>query len=325
LKSPNEWPSTASSTASADFDAAQPAPGNGTILTDKQQTAKSFSEKWHNNRDLAFANTLEEGSDIQRWILTRNGVDTPDGLREWLSGRRRVLDAGCGNGRVTALLRQYAPEQTEVVGIDLTAADVAAANLMGAPNTHFEERDLLGDLTGLGEFDLIYSQEVLHHTADPAAAFRNLTTLLSPDGEIAIYVYKIKPPIREYTDDLVRDRISELPYEEAMAAMRQITELGRALTDLKIDVTVPDVDVLEIPGGTYDVQRFIYHFFGKFFWNPELDFESNAAINYDWYHPQLATRHTLEEVEGWFEAAGLTIIHRHVDPYGITMRGVRSS
>lgn len=294
-------------------------------LTDKQQTAKSFSEKWHNNRQLAFDETLDQKSDIQHWILTRNGLDDADGLTAWLAPRRRVLDGGCGNGRVTALLRRYAPESTEVVGIDLTAADVAAENLAGAPNVHFETRDLLGDLTGLGEFDLIYCQEVLHHTGDAKAAFLNLTTLLAPGGEIAIYVYKVKPPVREYTDDLIRDRISELPYEEAMTAMRQVTELGRALADLKVDVTVPDVAVLGIEAGTYDVQRFIYNNFAKLFWNDELDFEANAAINYDWYHPQLATRHTLPEVEGWFEEAGLEIVHRLVDPYGITVRGVRTA
>jgi SAM-dependent methyltransferase len=294
-------------------------------MTDKQQTAKSFSEKWHNNQQLAFVQTLTKGSDIQRWILERNGLGDVDGLTRWLSGRDRVLDAGCGNGRVTALLRSFAPDTTEVVGIDLTAADVAAENLAGAPNMHFETRDLLGDLSGLGTFDLVYCQEVLHHTADPRAAFLNVATLLSPTGEMAIYVYKLKAPVREFTDDLVRERISELPYEQAMAAMRQIAELGRALSDLKVDVTVPDVEVLDIEAGTYDVQRLIYHFFGKFFWNDELDFEGNAAINYDWYHPQLATRHTLGEVEGWFDAAGLSITHRHVDPYGITVRGVRSA
>ena len=293
-------------------------------MNDKSQTAKSFSEKWHNNQQLAFAQTLTEGSDIQRWILERNGLGDVAGLTEWLASRRRVLDAGCGNGRVTALLRSFAPDNTEVVGIDLTAADVAAENLAGAPNMHFESRDLLGDLSGLGKFDLIYCQEVLHHTADPAAAFRNVATLLSPGGEIAIYVYKLKAPVREFTDDLVRERISELPYEQAMAAMRQIAELGRALSALKVDVTVPDVEVLDIEGGTYDIQRFIYHFFGKFFWNDELEFEANAAINLDWYHPQLATRHTLGEVEGWFESADLTVVHSHVDPYGITVRGVRS-
>ncbi len=50
--------------------------------------------------------------------------------------------------------------------------------------------DMLGDLAPLGEFDLIYCQEVLHHTADPAAAFRNLVGRLRPGGELAIYVYR---------------------------------------------------------------------------------------------------------------------------------------
>ena len=80
--------------------------------------------------------------------------------------------------------------------------------------------------------------------------------------------------------------------------------------------------MLGIQAGTYDVQRLIYHFFAKCFWNPEMDFESNAAINFDWYHPQLCTRHTLEEVEGWFARARLHIVHRCVDHYGITVRGV---
>lgn len=292
-------------------------------MDDKDQTAKSFSEKWHNNRLLAFNETLDEGSDIQSWILARNGLEGLGGLKDWLAGRRRVLDAGCGNGRVTALLRRYAPVDTELVGIDLNASDVAADNLAELPNVRFEKRDLLGDLSGLGEFDLIYCQEVLHHTGDPAAAFHNVAHLLAEGGEIAVYLYKIKPPIREFSDDMVRGRISELPYEQAMAAMREITELGRTLSDLNVEVDVPDVKVLGISAGTYDIQRFIYHFFAKVFWNPTMDFEANAAINYDWYHPQLATRHTQEEVEGWFDAEGLTIVHSHVDHYGITVRGIR--
>ena len=49
--------------------------------------------------------------------------------------------------------------------------------------------------------------------------------------------------------------------------------------------------------------------------------EENNAINYDWYHPQLATRHTLEEVIGWFEENGLQITHKFVDHYGIIFWG----
>jgi SAM-dependent methyltransferase len=292
------------------------------MMENKDQTAKSFSEKWHNNRQLAFDETLREGSDILSWILNRNGLESIANLESWLAGRRRILDAGCGNGRVTALLRRHAPKETQVVGIDLTAAHIAAHNLANEKNVHFQQHDLLGDLSDLGKFDLIYCQEVLHHTADPAGAFHNLTQRLASGGEIAIYVYKLKAPVREFCDDFVRDRISNLPYDQAMTAMNQVTELGRVLSNLKGNVTVPAVEVLGIQAGTYDIQRFIYHFFAKCFWNPEMDFESNAAINFDWYHPQLCSRHTLEEVEGWFKSANVKIVHRLVDHYGITVRGI---
>lgn len=289
------------------------------------QTAQSFSDKWHRNRDLAFSETLREGSEIQQWILRRNGWDGTEGLRAHLSERRRILDAGCGNGRVTALLRLHAANEAGVVGIDLTAADVARANLERAERTEFQTRDLLGDLADLGRFDFIYCQEVLHHTADPRQAFLNLSGLLAPGGELAIYVYRVKAPSREFTDDFVRSAISGMPYEQAMAVCRQITALGKALHDAGQTVRVPAVEVLGIPAGEYPVQRLLYHFFLKCFWNDALSFEDNAVINYDWFHPQLATRHTMPEVLGWFEEAGLRVIHRLEDEYGITVRGTAAA
>lgn len=292
-------------------------------MDQKQQTRESFRDKWEQNKALAFAETLKEGSDIFNWILTRNGVPGAKEFAGWLGTKKRILDAGCGNGRVTALLQRYAPESSSLVGIDLTAAPVAAENLKELPNVEFREKDLLGDLTDLGLFDLIYCQEVLHHTADPRGAFLNLCKNLTPAGEIAIYVYKLKAPLREYADDYLRDAISTLPYQDAMAEMREITELGRVLSGLGVKVTVPDVKLLGIEAGEYDIQRFIYHFFLKCFWNPDLSKEENVAINYDWYHPQLCTRHTLDEVRSWFAEAGLSTVHECVDHYGITVRGVR--
>ena len=49
----------------------------------------------------------------------------------------------------------------------------------------------------------------------------------------------------------------------------------------------------------------------------------NAVINYDWYHPQLCTRHIPEELRLWFSESGLTIRHEHIDFYGITISGNR--
>lgn len=285
-------------------------------------TEQSFRDKWEHNQQLAFSATLEEGHDISRWILERNGFASKQELARFLSDKSRVLDGGCGNGRVTALLRENSsPERTQIVAIDLVAAEVAKLNLARYANVDVRSADLLGDLSPLGRFDFIYCQEVLHHTADPERAFRNLCGRLSPGGVIAIYVYKRKAPVREFVDDYVRERIAGLGYEEAMKVSEQITALGKALADLRVEVDIPTVDVLDISGGRYDLQRFVYHFFMKCFWNPQLSFSENTAINYDWYHPQLCSRHTLGEIRQWFARAGVRITHEHVDFYGITMHG----
>ncbi len=285
-------------------------------------TAKSFSEKWHKNTGLAFENTLNPESDIFKWITNRNGFKNGSELREFLSTKKRILDGGCGNGRVTALLRTYSnPATTEVVGIDLTAADVAEKNLEHYENVSFYTKNLLDNLSELGKFDYIYCQEVLHHTGNARKGFDNLVQLLEKEGEIAIYVYKQKAPVREFVDDYVREKIAGMDYDSAMIQCRQITELGKALSAQNIKLQIPAVDILEIPEGEYDLQRFIYHFFAKIFWNNEFNFEDNAVINYDWYHPQDCTRHTVEEVREWFSQNGLTITHEFVDFYGITIKG----
>jgi SAM-dependent methyltransferase len=284
-------------------------------------TSKSFFDKWSKNRSAFYSETLRENSDTQRWILQRNGYVSVQDWADRLKDCTRILDAGCGNGRVTALLRQLSPLETEVVGIDLVSSDVAKMNFTGVQNIRFEKRDLLSDLSDLGKFDYIYCQEVLHHTNDPERAFYNICQNLKPRGEIAIYVYKEKAPVREYVDDYVRNRIADLPYEQAMEQCRQIAELGRSLSALNLKVKVPTVDVLGIHAGEYDIQRFLYHFFVKCYWNHDITDNENTLINYDWYHPQLASRHTLHEVLGWFDRANIQVVHKCVDHYGITIRG----
>lgn len=285
--------------------------------------SRSFRDKWERNPDLVFSETLNPQSEIFEWIVSRNGFRNGEELSDYLSRKGRILDAGCGNGRVTALLRTYAPAESEVVGIDLVSAAVARKNLSAMRNVTVVEKDLLSDLRDLGSFDFIYCQEVLHHTSDPKRAFSNLCQLLRPDGEIAIYVYKEKGPIREFADDYIRGKVMDLSYEETIKICNQITEFGRILAKQNVSIHVPALPILGIEEGVYDLQRFIYHFFLKCYWNEQLPFEANSVINYDWYHPQLASRHTIEEVRGWMADEDLTIEHELVDFYGITIRGRR--
>lgn len=287
-------------------------------------TPTVFSDKWRNNPQAAFSATRDPASEIHRWILERNGFDDVTQLRAFLSKKNRLLDGGCGNGRVTALLRENSPPATEIVAIDLVAAEIARENLKNYKNIAVSRKDLLEDLSDLGTFDFIYCQEVLHHTKNPRQAFINLTKLLRPGGEIAIYVYKQKAPMREYCDDYIRDKLATLPYEEAMAICRQITEFGKVLSEQATSIIkVPALDILEIPAGEYPMQRLLYHFFFKCFWNGTLPYQDNVTINYDWYHPQLATRHTLPEVKQWFADQSLEITRAFSDYYGITVWGRR--
>ncbi len=284
-------------------------------------TERSFKDKWYKNPDLAFEATLDEKSDINQWILSRNGFTNLEELKVFLSSKSSILDAGCGNGRVTALLASAAPTQSKIVGIDLVAADIASKNLEYLKNVSIYSMDLLADLTEIGKFDFIYCQEVLHHTKDPRRAFNNLVQLLNDKGEIAIYVYKKKAPVREFVDDYIRERIVNLDYFEAIEVNKRITELAKVLSEINTEITVPNIDILEIPAGTYSIQRFIYHFFMKCFWNNQLTFDENVAINYDWYHPQDCSRHTMDEIRMWYLENNLTILHEFEDFYGITVRG----
>lgn len=288
------------------------------------QTNTSFREKWTRNQDLSFDAMLDPLSNVHRWTLQRNGFSDVDALRVHLRGRRRLLDAGCGNGRVTALLHRCVDSDAEVVGIDYASAAVATDNLKDLNGVTIREADLRGDLSSLGRFDYIYCQEVLHHTGDARGAFENLCRLLDEGGEIAIYVYKRKGLLRELADEALRESISSLDYEEAMVHCRQLTAFGKALAEMECRVQVPEVKLLGIEAGEYDVQRLIYHFFLKCYWNDSLGEEGSAVVNYDWYHPIDATKHSEQEVVGWFEENGLTVIHQHVDHYGITVRGILS-
>ena len=81
-------------------------------------------------------------------------------------------------------------------------------------------------------FDVVFSEGVLHHTPSTERALKALVPLLRPGGELMIYVYRRKAPIREFTDDYVRERLADLDPAEAWEALRPLTQLGQALAEL---------------------------------------------------------------------------------------------
>lgn len=283
------------------------------------QTHGSFKAKWENNPNSFYADLLNPESEITQWVLRRNNFSDFSSLGKYLEMRKRILDAGCGNGRVTNLMAGLTSNQ--ITGIDFSSYDVAGKSLEHLKNVTIKQANLLTSLEHLGEFDFIYCQEVLHHTGDAHKGFKNLASILAPGGDLAIYVYKKKAAVREFVDDHIRDQIKGLSYENAQKVCENITVLGKNLSHIKDTFQVPDIPELGIKEGEYTVQRFLYHYFMKCFWNDGLSFNENVTINYDWYHPEDCTRHTVEEVKGWFQEENLGVTWVYEDEYGITMWG----
>jgi SAM-dependent methyltransferase len=106
----------------------------------KQQTHLSFRQKWAHNPELALMQTLDRDSSFQRWILDRNDFKDAEDAANQLKGYSRILDAGCGNGRVTALLASLLPE-AKIVGIDIIDLDIPKKNTEQFPNVKFNYAD----------------------------------------------------------------------------------------------------------------------------------------------------------------------------------------
>lgn len=283
------------------------------------QTAETFGFKWQLRETFESPAALGR---VRDWLIERYGpvADAP-----WWDGygdRPLLLDAGCGAGMSGLALFGDRLHKVRYLGVDVSSAvDVAAARFAeaGVPGAWLQ-----ADLSDLplpeASVDVVFSEGVLHHTDSTQASFRHLASLLAPGGRFLLYVYRKKGPIREFTDDYVRARLQELAPEQAWAAVLPLTKLGKALGELDVTVDVPeDVPLLGIPAGPISLQRLFYWHVFKAFYRPELELEELNHINYDWYAPANAHRHTEAEVRSWCDDLGLEVEHEDVQEAGITV------
>jgi len=100
-------------------------------------------------------------------------------------GNERVMDAGCGSGRLTEKLLDRLP-QGRVVGVDLSQnmLDQAAEHLQNFGSRVTFIRSDLAHLPFTAEFDGIFSTAAFHWVKDHDALFRSLARSLKPGGWI---------------------------------------------------------------------------------------------------------------------------------------------
>ncbi|MGW0119402.1 class I SAM-dependent methyltransferase [Streptomyces sp. NPDC003327] len=105
-------------------------------------------------------------------------------------GVRRILDIGSGPGVVTALLAEAFPA-AEAVAVDgateLLDRALARAGARGlGARVSARHAELPDDIGTLGEADLIWAGNSLHHIGDQRAALAEFAALLRPGGTVAL-------------------------------------------------------------------------------------------------------------------------------------------
>ncbi len=289
------------------------------------QTANAFGYKWHRRQSYE---TAAMHAAVGGWLRERYG---DPGTMPWLAASGMmplVLDAGCGSGMSALELFGQSLARTHYLGVDISnAVDVAAIRFAenGVPG-EFLQCDLMRIPLPEESVDVIFSEGVLHHTDSTQSAIRALARLIKTGGYFLFYVYRRKGPIREFTDDYIRNRLAAMTPEEAWEAMTPLTKLGQSLgeLDIEIDITEP-IEVLGIPAGKINLQRLFYWHVFKAYYRPGMVLDEMNHINFDWYAPKNAHRQSIEEVRTWCAEASLSIERERAEEAGITIIARKSA
>lgn len=102
-----------------------------------------------------------------------------------LRGHERVMDAGCGSGRVTELLLGRVPHG-EVVAVDASEAMLSEARrrLDGLGRIEFALADLAEPLAIARPVESVFSNAAFHWITDHDALFRNLAAAMVPGAQL---------------------------------------------------------------------------------------------------------------------------------------------
>jgi len=266
---------------------------NGIDALNQAQTEKIFSDKW---TEVEQYKNVEKLYEFQfDWFLKLYGFGSEEELKNYLSTKKFIIDTGCGLGYKAGWFAKLAPQAT-VIGIDISdALDIAAKNFSHLPNLYFLRGDIANTGLKSNSIDFVVCDQVIMHTEVPENTFAHLSEITKKGGEFACYVYSKKALPRELVDDYFRKATHKISNEEMWKFSEQLTELGKRLSELKIEFESPEIPLLGIKGGKYDIQRFIYWNFLKCFWREDWGFDLCKSTNYDWYAPSNAKRFSKQE------------------------------
>jgi SAM-dependent methyltransferase len=233
-------------------------------LGDRADLAESWGFQWAQQAEGKLETTTYYGETEEQELdnfFSYLGI-TPDSLRDSI-----VLDAGCGCGRLTRMLGRYG---AEIIGIDIASSiEQIYRDCQPGQNVHIMQADI-DNLPFKDEvFDCVWSKLSVCYVRNPEAAFEKLSAVLKPAGRIMV---------------AVPDKTSLALTVKLKDLLRITHRLPRKLLLYLSWCLAPGLSLAKI------ITR-----------KPRTSLRSNAFFLFNSLHPSFMTRHTREEVLGWFD------------------------
>jgi SAM-dependent methyltransferase len=164
-----------------------------------------------------------------------------EGIIGLIAGKR-IVDLGCGNGR---LARRFAAAGNSVTGVDSSEEQIRLANTdADTASPGRAPRFILNPMerTGLPDasFDIAVISQALHHASDPAAAIREAHRLLVPGGRLLVL------DLLAHEEDWMRSKFGDFWLGFAEDDLHDwITAAGFGLAHFEITPPSPEYPELE--------------------------------------------------------------------------------
>lgn len=235
----------------------------------------TYSKEWQ----------LFDYSDDKTWGWTledRKRVFLSDvGLSETQLRGKLLLDAGCGNGTLTAALSSFG---TEVLGIDLNdglgLANRSRSRISGdrSDAVHFVQGNLVRSPLKKESFDIVYCSGAVHRTPDSKETFKQLVPLLKKGGRLFVWVSG-------------RRNVFVRAYADGGRQLKKLMSLDSLLVVCRILAPFHKL------GGELLNAVGLVNFRRRTLREVTLDL-------FDLFAPQYENRHTEAEVQDWFREQG---------------------
>ena len=253
-------------------------------LKKRKEIADRYGFEWAKRAEDSFeSDTLYGKSEEEElnYFFSSFGIQPSD-----LNGKR-VLDAGCGCGRLTRML---GPHCSEVFGVDISSSiDQVYNYCKSQDNVHVIQADILKLPFRTDYFDFVWSNGVISYTGSSEEAFQSISSLVKPRGKLFVRVFS----------------------NSNLTATEKFKKVFWFSHKLPKQALFYLCYLLAIP---WSVTKYIL---GK----QDKSLKTNAFHLFDTLaHP--FTRHSEEEVRNWFKRQGFSLIMSR-DEGGVAVSGIK--